>query len=270
MCRMALLPSNWKGKEAVEFLDALEKSMGGDGNGFAWRDAEGPAIMKGLEVENSALDTINATSSMVLYHTRKTSAGTMNDENTQPFFTDAANPVAPILCHNGTWTDYKDFFKIAVMTGQIAIGTYTSWSDTRFMAWLIGKHGEDSLSLTTSSVWILYYGDKAVVHVKSGSWKAFKRADGTFVYASEFPHGKTFAKVMDFKSNTIVECRLDGFTIIEGGYTNEDNTRSYSYSYSSYGEENYHGYTRNGHGFSVTKYDSKSEPKQDDLWKFDY
>jgi len=238
MCRIALLPSGYKGEKIVDFLDDLEKSKGGDGNGFGWFNKRNEAqVIKGLKVKNKTINTIKPASDMVLYHTRIASAGETNDENTQPFITKADGGDPFILCHNGTWTTYAEYKKILLMMGKLKVKHYKEWSDTRFMAHLIATQGEDRLDLPTSGVWVKFYGNKAIVHVKDGGdWCAYKIGK-KWMYASEFPEDE-YKKIWKFKSNSLVLCTPDeGFKILEGdGADYEDNTSSYSRTYRSYGK----------------------------------
>lgn len=219
MCRMALLPKDYKGDKIVKLLDHLEKAMGGDGNGFGYYKEDGSAeVIKGLKVSNKTINTIEPFSEMVMYHSRKASVGEMDDDNTQPFVTIPAgkDKESFLLCHNGTWTSHTDYKKILLMLGKLTVAQYQCWSDTHFMAWLISTQGEDRLDLPSSGVWLQMFADgHAIAHVRSGDFQAFKLGK-KWIYASEFPK-EGYPKVWDFKSDSKIWMHPDkGFKVLEG------------------------------------------------------
>ena len=230
MCRIAVLPKGYHGEKIVSLLDHLEKAMGGDGNGFGWFDAEGvPQTLKGLNVPTTAINKLAPASDLVLYHTRKTSAGETNDDNTQPFVTVDRSGKPFLLCHNGTWQSHTDYKKILLMMGKLNVEQYKDWSDTHFMAWLIETQGEDRLGLPTSGVWIQQYSDHAIAYVRSGDFQAVKLGK-KWVYASEFPK-KDYEKVWDFKSDTVVYLHPEtGFKVLEGSKAEYKTNYQYSYT----------------------------------------
>lgn len=234
MCRIALLPNDYNGDKVVALLDHLEDAMGGDGNGFGFFDKDGvPQAIKGLKVKNATINSIASAGACVLYHTRKTSAGDTSDMNTQPFITLDKDKKPFILCHNGTWTSHTDYKKILLMLGKISVEAYQTWSDTRFMAWLIEHQGEDRLELPSTGVWIQQYPDHAIAHVRSGDWQAVKLGK-KWIFASEFPKTKDYPKVWDFKSDSIVYCSPEkGFKVLAGDKATQDNNEPYYNQYRS-------------------------------------
>lgn len=215
MCRIAVLPAGYKGKKIVSLLNHLEKEKGGDGNGFSWVDnANKYQIVKGLKVKNNFINKIQPNSEMVLYHTRLVSAGEKDDANCHPFYTsDGDKPFT--MCHNGTWTTHSEYKKILLMLSKISVIDYKDWSDTRLMAWLIENQGIDRLNLPSSGVWVQYFGDHAVVHVKSGDFCAYKIGK-KWIYASEFPEDD-YKEVWEFQSDSVVKITADGgFKVLWG------------------------------------------------------
>jgi len=264
MCRMAILPKGYNGEKIVALLDHLEDAMGGDGNGFGFFGKDGAVqVVKGLKVKNETINKIEPVGEVVLYHTRKTSAGETSDDNTQPFLTKDKDKVPFLLCHNGTWTSHTDYKKILLMLGKITVEAYQTWSDTHFMAWLIEHQGEDRLELPSTGVWIQAYPDHAIVHVRSGDWQAIK-VGKKWMYASEFPKGKDYPKVWDFKSDSVVYCSPEkGFKVLVGDKATQDDNVPYVYNKSAWEKKDY-STTGNGTG-AVSKmfYYDKDGKKKD-------
>ena len=270
MCRIAVLPAGYKGTKIVSLLNHLEKEKGGDGNGFSWVDnANKFQIVKGLKVKNNFINKIQPKSEMVLYHTRMVSAGDKDDANCHPFYTmDEDKPF--VLCHNGTWSTYSEYKKILLMLSQIGVEDYKEWSDTRLMAWLIENQGIDRLYLPSSGVWVQYFGDHAIVHVKSGDFCGYKIGK-KWIYASEFPE-EEYKEVWEFAANSIVQITADdGFKVLYGDKPKKvinqttwvspanawkGNSRDYSYHRYDYEDTGYYGYVGAG---SVKSVDDKIE-----------
>ena len=234
MCRIAVLPPDYKGAKIMKLLDHLEKAQGGAGNGFGWFDSEGIGqIQKGVKLKNETLNEITPAESMILYHTRVASAGDINDSNTQPFFTLDGKKNRVIMCHNGTWSAHSDYKKILLMAGSITVKEYKEWSDTRLMAWLMEHQGADRLALPDTGVWVLHYGKYSIVHVKSGDFSAYKLGK-KWVYASEFPKDD-YKEVWDFQSDSIVMITADkGFKTLVGKKPILVKNEAYSYTNSTW------------------------------------
>jgi glutamine phosphoribosylpyrophosphate amidotransferase len=239
VCRIAVLP---KGFKDVTLLNFLEKEKGGHGNGFSYVDEEGKLqIVKGVKMENKEFVKLENAAPLALYHTRLVSAGAKDDDNTQPFFTseitDSGKVIPFVLCHNGTWGGYDDYAKILWTTGAITWKEFCTWSDTHIMAYLIETRGIESLGLTDSSVWVRYYGDSAIVHVKSGDFQAIKK-DGAWIYASEFPKTGGYEKVWDFAKGSIIRITAKGHKIMHGEEPSYVDNKAFAYTrtYSEYGQ----------------------------------
>jgi len=260
MCRIAVLPPGYKGPKIVALLNHLEKSLGGDGNGFGWFDSEGTAqIVKGLKVPNRTINGLETGASMVLYHTRKTSAGSTSDDNTQPFLTRDGEKKSVILCHNGTWSTHTDYKKILLMLEKIDVLAYKDWSDTRLMAWMMENQGADRLALPEVGVWILHYGAYAIAHIKTGEFSACK-VGKKWIYASEFP-ATDYPKIWKFKSDSIVMLSADGgFKVLVGPKPTLEDNKSYAWSGAIGGSTSYYGVKayiyENGQRKLLSKYGS--------------
>jgi hypothetical protein len=94
MCRLAFITERFPVKD---WLQQLEKSMGGDGNGIAI----GKTLIKGVKVTIDKIsDIIMNSKEPALFHTRRVSSGIKNDHLCHPF------PCRKgFLAHNGHWTD---------------------------------------------------------------------------------------------------------------------------------------------------------------------
>lgn len=263
MCRMAILPKGYNGEKVVALLDHLERAMGGDGNGFGFFDADGVGqVVKGLKVKNETINKIEPAGEVVLYHTRKASAGETSDANTQPFLTKDKDKKQFMLCHNGTWTSHTDYKKILLMLGKITVEAYQTWSDTRFMAWLIEHQGEDRLELPGSGVWIQAYPEHAIVHVRSGDWQAIKLGK-KWLFASEFPKTKDYPKVWEFESDSVVFCSPEnGFKVLAGPKGKQVDNTAYVTTYDAgYWEKNKKVYGV-GNSTKMFYYDKEGKKKE--------
>lgn len=117
MCRIAYIPKNiflTNKNKVLNFLNALEKSQGGDGNGVGFYTPYGvPRIKKSPEITNEELvrfvlnsKGINKPINGILYHTRLASAGDVSYVNTHPHL--SQNHLL-MLIHNGHWTFYTNY-----------------------------------------------------------------------------------------------------------------------------------------------------------------
>jgi hypothetical protein len=97
------------------------------------------------------------------------------------------------------------------------------------MAYLIEKRGIEALGLTDSSVWVRYYGNSAVVHVKSGEFHAVKK-DGNWIYASEFPKTEGYEKVYKFATDSTIRITAKGYKILYGEDPTYVDNKAYTYS----------------------------------------
>ena len=113
MCR--ILISDKKGlmklgkEKMLEFLDVLEKSCGGHGNGVLFIDnGQVTTYDKGLALTNQKIvDTLyideNNLPDWFIYHTRIASKGSVKDSNCHPYINEDRNFA---LCMNGTMSDF--------------------------------------------------------------------------------------------------------------------------------------------------------------------
>lgn len=228
MCRIAVLPAGYKGDKIVSLLNYLEKEKGGDGNGFSWIDNEDKLqIVKGLKVKNNLINKISSKSELVLYHTRLTSAGYKDDDNCHPFLTTDGRGRKFSLCHNGTWSSHTEWKRILLMMGKLTVPQYKGWSDTHLMSWMISEQGADRIEIPESGVWVEYFGDHAVVYVKSGDFQAYKIGK-KWIYASEFP-SDDYKKVWNFQDGSVVKITADeGFKVLAGPKPKYEENTSYS------------------------------------------
>lgn len=231
MCRIAIVPSELKSEKYIKTLfDFLEDAMGGDGNGFAYFNSKpGVQISKALDLKTEHVAELNTNDAMILFHTRKTSAGTHSNLNVQPF--EIFNKDAA-LCHNGTWSKYDDFKAALFCQGKLTVDEYKDLSDTHVLSKLmdIPEVAYKALGLPESGVFVVHKKEYSEVYVKSGDFEAYKTKSGKFIYASEFPRGYDYT--YKFKSGTIIRAYKDHFKILKGGVTYEKNVPS---SYTVYG-----------------------------------
>ncbi|MDE2104739.1 MAG: hypothetical protein KGL39_46310, partial [Patescibacteria group bacterium] len=127
MCRLAYIRRPFDGMQ--EWLEQLERSCGGDGNGVA----VGNGLVKGvsltvqqtvIEIERHAKRNHGWAHS--LWHTRKTSSGGDCDQLCHPFACDNG-----WLAHNGHW--HQMAMEAKKFRGN--------WSDTRMFSLLVDRTG---------------------------------------------------------------------------------------------------------------------------------
>lgn len=200
MCRLAYIPANAKvsRKTLNLFFRQLERSFGGDGNGFAAVSEDGTAIIKKAvklkcEVIAKQAATLNKQGYSIFFHTRKISIGWSSDEQCHPFQIKGPE-FDGVLCHNGTWRE-----------GGILAKYLGTGSDTATFAHLIGQIGIDQIEqrelMPTSGVFLLHGGKPGesktdnVLHL-GGS---LEYCGKTGIWASEFfrewPHYNETYKV---------------------------------------------------------------------------
>lgn len=264
MCRLAFFPSGTRLKleKLTNFLKALEKSFGGDGNGFAAISPTGGLTINkavGLECDDMAkemFDLLNLDWS-VYFHTRKTSIGFTTDEQCHPFR--IKGPAwQGSLCHNGTWRD-----------GEILAKYWGVGSDTAAFAQLIGDIGLEEIEkrklMPSSGVFLLYGappGQKPQHSVlKIGG--SLEYCPETKIWASEFPKDWDYWKdTYSVKTGTMSLLKKP-----ERGYA----TTTYNYNNRSNFGTTYNGYNssyyNNGSNVQKRLCDSKQEDDLNDLWK---
>lgn len=118
MCRLGMFDKRFmevKGKEfMLEFLNQLEKSCGGHGNGILFIDNGNVSLeFKALDFKNDTIvemlyDNKNGLPDWFLYHTRVASKGSIKDENCHPYINEDKSFA---LMMNGTVGDFGAFGK---------------------------------------------------------------------------------------------------------------------------------------------------------------
>lgn len=155
MCRLAYIPGNAKinYKEMTDLFAMLEKSCGGDGNGYVAVSREGQIVSnKGAKL--SVGQIVKQTYKLlrndwsIYFHTRKVSVGWIDDNQCHPFEI-KGKYFQGWMCHNGTWFD-----------GGVMAKYFGCGSDTAAFARLIGQFGlkrlKDMKLFPTSGVFLLY------------------------------------------------------------------------------------------------------------------
>lgn len=187
MCRLAYIPAGVKcnRNDLCNLFEMLEKSCGGDGNGFV---AIGP---NGEEYSEKAVkltsdDIVKKTWRLLrkgwslYFHTRKISVGWSSDKQCHPHRIKGDKFVG-WLCHNGTWND------------GVPLANYLGCgSDTAALARCIGKFGIEGAEkrnlFPKSGVFLIYgseNGETSIHRVvkKSGDLQYCPK---TGIWASEF------------------------------------------------------------------------------------
>lgn len=183
MCRLALM--NKKGLEAVEqsyglrkFLDFLERSMGGHGNGYALvKDGQAIDLRKGVTLKNSTIakTALKADFDWFIYHTRLASCGTIADTNCHPF----QNPFnGDILAANGTELDLVEYNR--------QCGLNRTDTETLLMDFLRDDNFLADCRVSRSTLIGIHKG-KAFAIRNNGSLKRLQLGRDVIVLASQFP-----------------------------------------------------------------------------------
>lgn len=187
MCRLAYIPGGAKVgyRPMVELFTKLEKSCGGDGNGYVAVSPEHQIVSnKGLKLTPSQI--VKQTYKLirngwsVYFHTRKVSVGWLDDDQCHPFEI-RGKMFHGWMCHNGTWFD-----------GGVMAKYFGCGSDTAAFARLIGQMGLKKLKeiklFPSSGVFLLYGSNpKAVpLHRVLNISGDLEYCPKTGVWASEF------------------------------------------------------------------------------------
>lgn len=187
MCRLAYIPGKAKVNrtDLVDMLHMLEKSCGGDGNGFFAVSPNGQVVSeKGLKLDCCAIVgkvwKLIKNGWDVYFHTRKVSVGWKSDSQCHPFKIEGKR-FNGWLCHNGTWRD------------GVPLANYLGCgSDTAALAKVIGKFGIEGAEkrdlFPSSGVFLIYgseNGETAIHRVikKAGDLQYCPK---TGIWASEF------------------------------------------------------------------------------------
>jgi hypothetical protein len=187
MCRLAYIPGKAKvnRNDLTCLFEMLEKSCGGDGNGYFAVSPTGEVVSeKGLKLDANAI--IIKTWKLIrqgwdlYFHTRKVSVGWKSDSQCHPFRIDGKK-FQGWLCHNGTWRD------------GIPLANYLGCgSDTAALAKVIGKFGIEGAEkrdlFPSSGVFLIYGSENGETPIHRVIKKAgdLQYCPKTGIWASEF------------------------------------------------------------------------------------
>lgn len=194
MCRLAMFNKQFMEKAGREqlltFLDQLEKSNGGHGNGFALIDKgrvrffHKSITLANRQIVNMAFSSEDNLPDWLIYHTRIASAGSKKDDNCHPYINTSRNFLA---CMNGTVTSFGSMAKILDIT------------DTELMFRNIDAFNIpiDTL-LEFSPRWLgLKDGKVFAVNPSNGGLQYYNDEDGCIAIASEKPVGSTAWRALE-------------------------------------------------------------------------
>lgn len=164
MCRLLYLPPSAPRKRSLlkAIFDQLEKSFGGDGNGFATMRG---GIVKGVGLSTSkCAKLVSRCRGNVIWHTRRRSCGPKTAELCHPFRTGNG-----YLAHNG----HSGKFMVAAWMLK---GT---WSDSKVAAYFCRLYGWNKLCqetdggvwlhLTSRGCYVCYDSGSLVVEAQTGA-----------------------------------------------------------------------------------------------------
>ena len=175
MCRILL--TNRKVK--LEWLEQLERSNGGFGNGVVYLRQNKWIIRK--PILNEQVTQLKYR--WLCYHTRIPSAGSDGMDMLHPFKTSKG-----WLVQNGTWMDYQYWKAPLVLEGLIGLNA----SDTATMAAVSFKSHDlmEQLIQTTNSTWVWYDNSVKKIKVYNGFQWVYLAEKGKFILgASEVLDG---------------------------------------------------------------------------------
>ncbi|NMA32317.1 MAG: hypothetical protein GX944_00090 [Alphaproteobacteria bacterium] len=182
MCRLALL--NNTGIKYIEqtigllnFLDYLETSLGGHGNGYCIiLNNNKRIIKKGVTLNNETIikDIKNNINHIkwLMYHTRLASIGTINNSNCHPFRDNQGN----VLMMNGTEHGIKNFIKDNKTDTETIINICDNLNISLIQA-----------TKNLTSVFIGCYKKQVFVNKNNGSLKFLTNTNNEIIFASDFP-----------------------------------------------------------------------------------
>lgn len=156
MCRLAFVTRRFK--TLPQWLEQLERSNGGHGNGVVTADGE---VYKGVDLRvEDTLCVLRGTRAPALWHSRRVSSGPKCDELCHPF--DCAGGW---LVHNGHWS-WGDF--AAEIFQDLLGGGHVS--DTRLFSKLVDKMGfaKATAKYKPSGVWLWMNGKGKLSAYKNG------------------------------------------------------------------------------------------------------
>lgn len=223
------------GKEYMKgFLDVLEKSCGGHGNGYLFiTEKQIIGCDKGMKLSNQEIvDRLyGELPDWFIYHTRVASKGSIKDSNCHPY---VAPDLSEALCMNGTMSDFG------------AISKHFDITDTEMLFNMKVASGLTADKLVGLSPRFMGIENGKVYAVNNGYAQSLEYDDNEcIIIASEFPK--------DYKDNKTMKndwCWYEGMKLEEEPkkvtYLNSS-VKNYSGSYYG-GYKNYH--------WNVNDYDS--------------
>lgn len=187
MCRLAYIPGKAKVNrtDLVDLLHMLEKSCGGDGNGFFAVSPTGEVFSeKGLKLDCCTIVAkvwkLIKNGWDVYFHTRKVSVGWKSDSQCHPFKIEGKK-FSGWLCHNGTWRD------------GVPLANYLGCgSDTAALSKVIGKFGIEGAEkrdlFPSSGIFLIYGSENGETPIHRVIKKAgdLQYCPKTGIWASEF------------------------------------------------------------------------------------
>ena len=181
MCRIAIIFDGGKNKPQIKvWWKSLETTGGGQGNGFAFAEADHVEIIKSLLLTTDDIVDMLPDEKTILFHTRKVSTGGMTDELCHPFRIN--NELA--LVHNGTWKEYL-MVRTILLNRNYTCSQLLQSSDTQIVAYLIKEYGIDILDMVNEGVWVTLGKDGDVIlYYYSGQFEFAQFPDGTWAYGT--------------------------------------------------------------------------------------
>lgn len=188
MCRVFYMAKKINEDKLSKILEYLEKEAGGDGNGIGGFINKKPFVEKDIKntTDSFAQEMIDHSwDNGVLFHTRRASVGSVNDNNCHPFICNNT-----ITVHNGH-IEGSGLMKL-MMLENIDKYAKDGWSferlsnstDSEIMSYFINKYGFDIVPLLNPGTVMTMYPDRVEIYV--GYCLEAINTDGVWVYASSF------------------------------------------------------------------------------------
>lgn len=193
MCRLYMANKKFlteKGEvETLKFLNQLEKSCGGHGNGILFIDngkitLDVKAVdLKNTDIVNALFNNKNGLPDWFMYHTRVASKGSIKNENCHPYVNEDKSFA---LMMNGTDSSFGAFGKVM---GDI--------TDTEVIFKMIDVFGADLEALTELSPRFLGFKEGKVFATNPDGYQGLKfyEEDEAICIASESPTGETWSSM---------------------------------------------------------------------------
>jgi len=220
MCRLAyIVNKNVSSALLKDLFLTLEKSMGGDGNGIGGFIDGKPVVEKEIKKTADTFVSNKAWDHGYLFHTRRASVGSIDNDNCHPFIWDNT-----ITMHNGH-IDGAGVLKLMMLENieKYAVDgwtqeTLTASTDSNIMAYFIWKKGFDIVSLLSCGTVVTMYPDKTLLH--AGNDLEAIDVNGSWIFASEFSDamGMAAQQWLIFAKDAEVTVMKDGKCVITKGY----------------------------------------------------